>query len=233
MEVDRALCDYSLIQDAEKNGGDMEMFDRATREAGTPERLTEYFLYYYYWDEFWSATLAEMILKRGDPSLFDNEAVIRSGFHGAPDVLKVLLEDARVDPTARNNATIIEASKKGHMQLESKVRLLLSIYSDFDEASDLFVMLYNNCLSEPRKISKVYGSSHAYFRVVSMLLEDPRVASTLDGELYDKYVQPFLNAYNKFELMHRASILNEHRINPWLLRGWMPKYERKYEKYQD
>ena len=222
-EVDRLL-----VQDAEDNGGDMEMFDRAIKGFDNPQKLLEYFLNHYYFGIRSSATVIEMILKRVDPSLYDNEAVIRCSLHGNSAALKVFLKDARVDPTAQNNEAIIAASRTGHYYVERKVKRLLDLYRGLDLNGEASSWVYNEILNEEAKNS-VNSPSHGYFDVVSMLLEDPRVASTLDGDIYDTYVQPFLNAYNKFELMHRASLLNGQFINPWLLRDWMPRHKRKYE----
>jgi ankyrin repeat protein len=52
-----------------------------------------------------------------------NEVLVAAAWIGFTDAVKLLLSDARVDPSARNNHALIYASENGHSEI---VKLLLS-----------------------------------------------------------------------------------------------------------
>ena len=66
------------------------------------------------------AVFAVMSLKRGsvDPSAFDNWLIMCGARHGFVEVVRVLLKDKRVDPTANNSS----AAENGHTET---VRMLI------------------------------------------------------------------------------------------------------------
>ena len=95
-----------------------------------------------------------------DPSAENNDAILFASMHYS-EVLKILLEDPRVDPSANDNFALRLASAEGHTEV---VRILLADERVDPSAKD------NEALR--------WASSEGHTEVVNLLLADPRVDAT-------------------------------------------------------
>jgi ankyrin repeat protein len=88
-----------------------------------------------------------------------NLALAEAAYFGFTDAVKLLLSDARVDPSARDNQALIDASQNGHLEI---VKLLLSDDRVDPSAEDNWP-LYWACKNGHLDIVKLL-ESHPRFR---------------------------------------------------------------------
>ena len=96
-----------------------------------------------------------------DPQVDDdtfNISLSRACEYGQEDIAFLLLQDRRIDPSAKNNEAIRMASSKGH----DKIVDLLLVYPRVNPSDD-----------SNKAITSASGNGH--FKVVKLLLTDPRV----------------------------------------------------------
>ncbi len=101
-----------------------------------------------------------------DMSFDDNESIGWASIKGHTEIVKILLEDPRVDPSDRNNLAIRLASENGHIEI---VKLLLK--DPRVDPSD-----YNN-------YAIIYASTKGHAEIVKLLLADPRVDPSAENNL--------------------------------------------------
>src|SRR3972149_2705194 len=86
--------------------------------------------------------------------------------HDHIEVVKLLLQDTRVDPSDQNNAAILLASGSGHIEV---VKLLLQ-----DTRVDP---------SDQNNLAFRWASQKGYVKIVELLLQDPRVKK-IENKIY-------------------------------------------------
>ena len=103
-------------------------------------------------------------LNRGfDPTFKDNLGIIRSVVYNDVKIVKLLLEDKRVNPSIRDNFPIRQASSNGRKEI---VKLLLK-----DERVDP---------SSKNNQSIINANKNGHRGVVKLLFKDNRVRKSLD-----------------------------------------------------
>jgi ankyrin repeat protein len=132
-----------------------------------------------------------------DPSVcnyndcFNNTAIQIASYFGRTEVVQLLLNDNRIDPSAYNNNAIQKASSKGHVEV---VRLLLSDNRVDPSADD------NTAIR--------WASKNGYVEVVQLLLSDNRV----DPSAGDNYAIQFASSNGHVEVVQL--LLSDNRVDP-------------------
>ena len=112
-------------------------------------------------------------------------AIVEASFNGHEDVVQLLLEDERVDPSADSNSALVLASQEGHLEI---VELLLG-----DPRTDP---------ADGNNSALRQAAENGHRETVLRLLKDPRV-SLDDAIEYSKksnsasYVKRVLQIYKK------------------------------------
>jgi hypothetical protein len=142
--------------------------------------------------------------------------------HGHVEVVKLLLGDPRVDPSADDNYAIRFASGKGHVDV---VKLLLSDPRVIPSAFDSFVIRWASgnghvdvvklLLSDPRVDPSAeynyairWASRNGHVEVVKVLLNDPRV----DPSTVDNYAIRFASENGHTKVV--KVLLSDPRVGP-------------------
>ena len=134
-----------------------------------------------------------------DLNKFGSAALIAASEKGHYEVVKLLLADNRVDPSAKNNYAIIAASNYGNTKV---VKLLLAdnrvdpstcdnasiiLASEYDHPEVVRLLLTNNKVdpSADNNLAITLASANAndLYEVVKLLLNDDRVDSSADNNL--------------------------------------------------
>ena len=115
--------------------------------------------------------------------------LVKSDSH--PELIKLLLLDKRIDPTANDNAAIKLASKKGYFEI---VKILL-------EDSRVDICVSNNY---PVQLASQYG----HLEIVKLLLQNSKVNPSLD----DNYAINFASVNGHLEIV--KILLQDKRVNP-------------------
>ncbi|KAJ3252651.1 hypothetical protein HK103_001352 [Boothiomyces macroporosus] len=101
---------------------------------------------------------ARYLIKRMDPSSYDNGAIIAAAENNNLEILELLLNDDRVDPIARSNEPIRQAAQKGHYRIVERLMKLKRV-NPADKHNEALV---NACY---------FG----HLDIVELLLRDKRV----------------------------------------------------------
>jgi hypothetical protein len=101
---------------------------------------------------------------RIDPSADKNALIATAAVHHANDLVRLLLQDPRVDPSVKDNVVLIFICKKG----------------DDAELVDMLLRKYPNVNPAAQDNSAlIYAAKNGCVNVVDRLLQDPRVDATM------------------------------------------------------
>ena len=159
----RKLSRYLGFEVSQRNEGESwrKMYENVVKAKKDPYKIIE--LNYV-------EILAGLIKEGFDPSARDNYAIQSTSKNGHLVVVKLLLQDPRVDLSADNNYAIRLASEHGHLEV---VKLLLQDPRVDPSADDNYAIRG--------------ASDNGHLEVVKLLLQDPRVRNSLSGEELTKY----------------------------------------------
>jgi ankyrin repeat protein len=131
------------------------------------------------------------LLRRVDPSVHENLALLWASFNGHVEVVQLLLQDPRVNPAAQKNAPIRHASYHGYAEV---VRVLLKDPRVDPAVSD----------NKPIRLAAENG----HVEVVRVLLRDSRVDPATAG--YEAFRCASINGRDEVV----RALIAEGRANP-------------------
>lgn len=136
-------------------------------------------------------TVDQLIRRRVDPSVKNNEAIQWAASKGHLAVVERLLQDPRVDPSSDENLGFREAVQRGHVEIVE--RLLKDPRVDPSA-------LNNTPIRD--------ASSRGYLAIVDKLLEDPRVNPSAE----DNFAIRLAASYGHLAVVDR--LLQDERVDP-------------------
>jgi len=159
----KKLSSYLGFEVSQRNEGESwrKMYENVVKAKKDPYKIIE--LNYV-------EILAGLIKEGFDPSARDNYAIQSTSKNGHLVVVKLLLQDPRVNPSANNNYAIQLASQNGRLEV---VKLLLQDPRVNPSANNNYAIQLT--------------SQNGRLEAVKLLLQDPRVRNSLSEEKLEEY----------------------------------------------
>jgi ankyrin repeat protein len=133
-----------------------------------------------------------ILLKEHDISTFNNIVFIDSCYNGYTKIVKLLLQDKKIDPTTSDNLAIIESCQNGHIDI---IHLLLK-NKNVNPAAN-------------KNLALIMAAQNGHFNVIEILLKDRRVNPSVDNN-YPINIAYELEHYKVVNLLWRNEIVKNN-----------------------